>query len=435
MTIQPTLPLENSYSDVEKEFIELSPRGLYPENQDSNYGQFRKITTDIIQECVDFLTILDVEMYPSTSSRYLSLWEEMFGLPVASAGKTDAQRRALIQPFLRQGVFSRGRRNGVIESFILPLIGAGSDITLLPPGVDLPAGGTTMGSGLTSLIGTYRVYEDIRNFTWDLWIKSSVTPDIAGLTKELKRISPYTFTIDNTKADVLDYFRLVRNAQPTGYWRLSSADNTDVSGYGSTLSQFGTMTVIASPGLLHANTAGGSGGRDLDGSTGYLGVAVNTAIGTSKDTGQISQEIWVRPDALPGAGVHPVANYIPGGGLIQVQDSVGGRRFEWFVGGGPQCVGLLSGAIVVGTTYHVVGTYDGRYGKLYINGVLQDTQDWGVRALAPFGNSVYIGWDGSSVAPNGWWNGGVDEPAVYNYALSAATILDHYNTGRDVATY
>ena len=73
------------------------------------------------------------------------------------------------------------------------------------------------------------------------------------------------------------------------------------------------------------------------------------------------------------------------------------------------------------------------YMKLYVNGTQVASRILTAAQQGALGASgtAYIG----SAATQYWWNGVLDEVAVYDYALSPATVLDHSNTGKDIATY
>jgi hypothetical protein len=87
-----------------------------------------------------------------------------------------------------------------------------------------------------------------------------------------------------------------------------------------------------------------------------------------------------------------------------------------------QCT-LLGTDVILGETYHVVGTYDGTTGSLYVNGQLEDAQspcDFASQATAfeLFGS-------GGKRAENVT----LDEVAYYDYALPADRVLAHYQLG------
>jgi len=86
-----------------------------------------------------------------------------------------------------------------------------------------------------------------------------------------------------------------------------------------------------------------------------------------------------------------------------------------------------SSAIVPGLWYHVAFTYDESTMKLYLNGIPVATSVIGAHAVAVSTNNLHIGGvdDNNPVG----FNGLIDEPAVYNRALSDAEIAAIYNAG------
>lgn len=80
-------------------------------------------------------------------------------------------------------------------------------------------------------------------------------------------------------------------------------------------------------------------------------------------------------------------------------------------------------AVILGNTYHVVGTYDGVISRLYVNGIQVASQTIGGGSI---GGPLRIGtWDAAQY----WFSGVIDEVAVYDRVLSDSEILAHYNTG------
>jgi hypothetical protein len=73
--------------------------------------------------------------------------------------------------------------------------------------------------------------------------------------------------------------------------------------------------------------------------------------------------------------------------------------------------------------HHWVGTFDGRYLKIYVDGVLRNTTDTGGTTIrVTSGQPLHImhGW-------SGYLNGIIDEVHIYNRALSGEEIQDLYN--------
>lgn len=80
-------------------------------------------------------------------------------------------------------------------------------------------------------------------------------------------------------------------------------------------------------------------------------------------------------------------------------------------------------AVVPGTTYHVVGTaVNGGAVRLYVNGVEEGTPFTPLGTLWAGGDRWMIG---KQVAATGWFNGTIDEAALYSSVLTDAQILAH----------
>lgn len=196
----PTIPVEGTYGDVERNFIENSPEGMWPDNQDSNFGQIRKVLCDELQLMVDKLTILADELFieTATGAETLMLWERLLGVPIEPTGKSDAERRSILAPRLVYGPFTRTRRREIVEGFIISTFGESAALTT--SGLELTAAGVPLFSGVFSLTGTYNIVENVSNFTYDVRILNTITIDEDGLRRELDRITPagITYTITYT---------------------------------------------------------------------------------------------------------------------------------------------------------------------------------------------------------------------------------------------
>jgi hypothetical protein len=193
---QPTLPVEGEFSDAEIAFIEDSPPGLFPENQDSNFGYIiRKGFTDEIQILSTQQQTIYNERFVATSQTYLSMWELEVGLPVAPTNLTIPQRRNTILSHLRKGPFTRSRRAATVENFITATFGESASFGT--GGIVLVSAGVPLYSGLTSLTNTYQVVENIAGYSYDVRILNSITVDQVALIRELTRITPagISFTI------------------------------------------------------------------------------------------------------------------------------------------------------------------------------------------------------------------------------------------------
>ena len=86
--------------------------------------------------------------------------------------------------------------------------------------------------------------------------------------------------------------------------------------------------------------------------------------------------------------------------------------------------------IDVNVWYHLAGTYDGSEMKIYVNGELKNTATV-VGSVLEGGKPVYIGNNGGGR----YHKGLIDEVAIYNRALTACEINQHYQNGLDGLGY
>lgn len=195
-----TLPAETTPTDLELAFYEAEPPGLFPQNQDSYWGQLRKVVTDKLQEIADLFAVYYLNQSAETVSEDdMREWEEMLGIPAATT-RTASQRRSFILSRLAYGAFTRTRRRLLVESFILATFG--TPISFTPGGVEFVSGGIPFFVETTNLAGTYNIVENIGAFSYDVRVLNTLGIDVTGLQRELARITPagITFTITLTAA-------------------------------------------------------------------------------------------------------------------------------------------------------------------------------------------------------------------------------------------
>jgi len=83
-----------------------------------------------------------------------------------------------------------------------------------------------------------------------------------------------------------------------------------------------------------------------------------------------------------------------------------------------------------GTWYHVAATYDGAYTRLYVNGVLENTRPYST-PIAVTDYPLYIGCGSWNILPCEYWDGLIDEVAVYNRALSSSGVTYQIQVDND----
>lgn len=253
---QPTLPPEGAFTDAEIDFIESSPPGLFPDNQDSNFGFIvRKTWTDRVQELIDQLDTLYSERFIVTSTEFLDEWERMAGVPTAPTGLDPITRRAIVLGRVRKGPFTRALRRSIVENYIGATFGtpAAFDVS----GISLTAGGVPLYAGAGTVEQMYEIVEDVPNYLYHIYIDSAFTP-AAGMIRELTRATPAGISFD------ISY---VPNAAPRLYWKLNdpvgSTSVVDLSQFahpGTSLSgiTFGVRPVSTDPKPSAQFASGGS---------------------------------------------------------------------------------------------------------------------------------------------------------------------------------
>lgn len=178
---------------------------------------------------------------------------------------------------------------------------------------------------------------------------------------------------------------------------------------------------VASPVVVGSGTLGAAGIGDRAtsfdiGGSGYVNIGQPTAL---NNIGAFTIEALIRPDAL-------------GDRFIAARDNAASNRtwrlairsdnrveFYKFTNGVVNVID--SEALVIGTTYHIVATYDGANLRIYRDGVLRSTAAT-TGLLAASATDITIG--ASSIGSFGF-DGRFAGVALYNTALSGPRILAH----------
>jgi len=204
---------------------------------------------------------------------------------------------------------------------------------------------------------------------------------------------------------VADFPAVVGNDQPIGYWRLGDApDSSVMDGYGS-----------SPDGEYKNDTQGGPTGvsGDADSSRRFLGHGGYGYVnGIEHPKWSYTMEAWVNPADAADA---MIMQHGRGGALFVKDGKVVFRQTEADV------TSTVSAASLVGGFHQVVGTWDGVYARLYIDGEQQG--DAVYAPMPPSGFSTfYVGY--GEYAP--WLRGDMDEVSYYPSALSADRIREHF---------
>jgi Concanavalin A-like lectin/glucanases superfamily len=211
--------------------------------------------------------------------------------------------------------------------------------------------------------------------------------------------------------NIASYSQVVLSDGPAAYWRLDETSGSTAAD--ATATNNGTYTngpTLNQPtGVRSAGTA-----VDFDGSNDFVFAPDSASL---SPTSAVTLEAWIRPDQFGAMRtiVHKTNSY-----WLRLESS---GALSFFVYEGSSYEPRVTGpTLVAGTLYHVVGTFDGANVRVYVDGTLRATT---ARAVAIQDNTqqVNVGVGGS------YFDGVMDEVAVYGKALTAQQISEHYAAG------
>ena len=253
---------------------------------------------------------------------------------------------------------------------------------------------------------------------------------------------------------VVSYDTLITSDHPAGYWRLNEPARNVATNSGSLaaaangtyaivtnninnlvdLVYFSAPNSIAGPqSPAYAGFESTNLGARMSGSTNYIELLNPTGLNFS---GQISLEAWVQPDSSQGSESYFLAHGYNDDGtaedVLRIENNnyyVGSYNGTGHSASFPVPLADLGG----GNWIHVVGTYDGTSWNIYRNGALAASTTDATGALLVNNANWAVGARGRwkyATALDRLFTGSIDEPAIYNTALSANRIRAHYFIGK-----
>jgi len=243
----------------------------------------------------------------------------------------------------------------------------------------------------------------------DIFITTAST---AGLASDLQAATPgYTATPN--------YYATVLRDNPIRLYKLNETSGTSVTDYGSQ-AQNGTLhgtVTLNQASMIPSNAADGS--MLFDGTTGYM-QAATTGLPTGAQVW--SMEGWITMPTVPATGIHIMAEW----GTNTSNEAAAIGIFTGVIRLNTYSANNILGPTAVnGTTYYIVGTYDGTNLRLYVNGALQGSPLAATPAIAL--TYCYIGTEDN--AADDFFSGKIQGVAFYNTVLSATQVSTHYNAG------
>lgn len=364
---QPILPPSGVLTSTELHYAEETPYGVFPGNQDSNWGFFRKIFSDELRKAIEQLDLAYRERFIKSSVEFLDEHETMLGLPADPENLTLSERRARLFGRLHFGAFTKARRRQAVENYILATYG--SPIQLLPGGVALVSAGVPLYAESGAQVANfYRIYENVEGFAFLVKVGSAVSPDITAMQREFLYMTPAGITpyFDFSDSSPLDYKWEILDTGPRGYWRMQTL-NDEMSNRSPMVNVGGIANPTVVSGLLTGDTDQARSFVTDDyqqipatpwlNITGKFSVEAIVKIVTPPTTNGDVDVIWSGGDT---------GNYLSVVGI-----SATDRRwyFSLNLNGMVIAVNTYPSGIAVNTIYHLVAVYDGERMRVYQDGV------------------------------------------------------------------
>lgn len=242
------------------------------------------------------------------------------------------------------------------------------------------------------------------------------------------------------------YAPLILSHGPLAYWRLDETSGTtanDIAGHtsGPFNGTYENTPTLNQAGLI--NDGSGNAAVDFERSNSErvdLGDVV-----TLEFQGQVafSAEGWGSLEAVGSSGAY----YRIAAKLIGTTPT---DNDGWYLGAisngtklafqGGRWDGITGQEAITGynydaaTTYYVALTYDGTTVTLYVDGAVAGSDASVNPSLQALAVNAYVGASENNLGvEDGHWDGILDEVALYDRALSATEIAEHYNVGRGVS--
>jgi len=182
-------------------------------------------------------------------------------------------------------------------------------------------------------------------------------------------------------------------------------------------------TLYGNHGVIQgAEWADGISGSALyfDGKDNWVKIGRNASLDTKN---RITLEAWINPKKDDIS--HPILEYSDGihFGVHVWQHRHWSDLYVNFINNRGGSHALEASGVITTGWQHIAAVYDGTYGKLYRNGELVASKNIGQFTLQT-SYDFYIGYRPTSGAY--YFNGPIDEVAIYSQALSLEEIKEHY---------
>ncbi|MFN8483698.1 MAG: LamG domain-containing protein [Anaerolineae bacterium] len=214
------------------------------------------------------------------------------------------------------------------------------------------------------------------------------------------------------------YYGAVLNDNPVAYWRLGESSGATATDARATYNgSYVNSPTLGQPGAIRgdSNTA-----VSFNGTSQFVSVPYSAALNPSP----FSVEVWAYPTGGAGAYRGVISSRAYPNGWVLYAASNNDWQF-WINNVGSMSV-LDGGPMALNQWTHLVGVFDGTTARLYVNGT--QVASGAITTYTPNPSGALNVGQGEAGGAF-FFPGALDEPAVYNVALSATQVQNHYTLG------
>ena len=257
-------------------------------------------------------------------------------------------------------------------------------------------------------------YGLISNKAW-FWIRAGAHVNSLSVKINNFKINSGTLVDDDCPSGMISYWKFDEK-----HIMVNFIEGGFIDTYGSNLGLIWNQPTLAN-GIFGSAV-------NFDGVNDYVEVADNANL---KPINEITLEAWVDLYSFPTTYAFSdiIDKADPGQGYYLVFDRSNRLVFK-IVTDGTNGLGWVTPDYTsyIGGFHHLVGTYDGSKLRLYIDGIEVSSIDK-TGNIVHTTDSLTMGAINEPASRQDFFNGTIDEVAIYNRALSAPEISSHYNNG------
>ena len=214
------------------------------------------------------------------------------------------------------------------------------------------------------------------------------------------------------------YHQDVLAASPVSYWRLGETAGTSAADETGTNPGTYSNVLLNQPGAL---ACAGNPSASFDGTQSYARVPASPSLDM---TTAVTVEFWAKRRTI--SSTYQVLVGKPGNGLSRNENYAvwltNTNRYTAYFGNGTTSVGVSTPPITDTNWHYVVATDNGSTVRIYLDGVLKEQTATTLRLTANI-QPLNLGRANNNTY---FFNGWLDEVAIYPTALPATTVQSHY---------